>query len=192
MKTLKRYFHLATINLLMISMLFSCSNDDGNNGNNNSINGDNYVDYTVSGSTLNDSFSISDVDSDDNVSMIGSYYSEQLTGQDPIITLVMFDSQNNSEFAVVLPAQIGSWEVTAGNSNNFDVFIITPDSSGFLEPIMVTVNITELEINQNESISLALEHIKATFSGSFELTYDNDGQEVVEPHNLTGEFAYHL
>ncbi|GGH43241.1 hypothetical protein IA57_11110 [Mangrovimonas yunxiaonensis] len=194
---MKRFKHVLAI-FCALTLTFSCSSDDSdsnknpnnNNNNNNNNGGNNYADYTISGPVLNGDFSINQTNSIETVGATGTYFSAELTGDVAVIQIILFDSQNGAKFAVVLPAETGTWNWGGGDLNSNDVFIIAPDDLGILEVDQVSTTISEIQINPSGGIAQGLQSAKGTFSGTFVLTYDNNGQEETEIHTVSGEFEF--
>ncbi|WP_225037055.1 hypothetical protein [Winogradskyella sp. SM1960] len=158
--------------------LTNCSSDDNTNDQDNNY-ATSYAEFTITGPSTSGDYDFRDVSNDDEFNTIGYSYT---TDDDPDLTddeiqVYIGKSFTESHFFLVAPPEIGSLTVNYQDSYSVDIILDTLEDNFYAKE--VTVNITELEIN-NHTVT----HCKGTFSGSF---YRNNLVES-NVHQINGDF----
>lgn len=178
MRTLNKMKTIIT-SLFLITVLTSCSSDDGNDGASHPLS---YTKFSIEGPIVNKNFEFRDVSLQDDFSTIGYLYTPQ---DEPELTenqiqLNIRKSLRENSFFVVAPAETGSHSFQyTGGSNDYEIDITLASIEENFYTKNTSITITELEFSRNK-----VKRCKGTFSGSFylnDLTEDN-------VHQISGEF----
>ena len=193
MKSLRSRLILGIV--LTSAWLTSCSSDDADNPGDPPSNGSSFINYSVSGSALNDTFSIEypSEDSSGTTTVLGHVYNEDTNeGTVKVVSLIFsfFVSDNDYyDVAMFLPAQTGSFTLGEFETTSTGVITVEPtynmvlsfdpqrayynngSSSGntILTDLLsknIVVTITEYEEITNSLGIVTLGHIKGSIGAS--------------------------
>jgi hypothetical protein len=178
---MKTMFKLRNIfALLLVITLLSCSDDEDSNEQDNDYT-TSYAQFNIEGSITNGSYDFRDTSNDDEFNTLGYFYT---TADDPDLSedqiqLYIGKSFTDSNFLLVAPPEIGSHNINYQDGNDFEVGIVLDALEDNFYAKAVTINIIELEINNN-----TVKHCKGTFTGTF---YKNNLVES-NVHQISGDF----
>ncbi|WP_418639283.1 hypothetical protein [Winogradskyella sp.] len=170
--------------LLLLSLVtMSCSknNDDSNNSSQQLI----YINYSVTGNQVNDTFNIvTDNISDPSVIAVANIFPESNSQTLKKAVIVYNDINQSINASLSIPARTGLTEVLDGHTD-FDLLFGFNDLELGLEAKSISVEVLQIEHND-----IYVTSIKGSFQGIAVDKVNINGDEIEETYIVDGEFEY--
>lgn len=160
---------------MLCSLIIACSKDDDNNHEPST---EVFINYSIAGNSKNGTFNIN---GDSNNSEQNAYGSVIPNEDGNAVTLSFLDYNQLISVGIVVPAAVGTYEITDTNPYGYNIGFGFDDIS--LEASSVSIDITEIEFD-----GLSLQHIKGSFTGVAVVI----GEAMEQQHLVDGNFEYNL
>jgi len=214
---MKTNFIKIILTVIVSTMLHTCSSSDDITNDDDPQSQSNYMYYSITGSAVNHSFTISESQEieNDNITILGHVYNEGTTQVASLVFARSLPGDDFKEIYMTLPTNIGEFalgEIETGSTGNiteepiFNMKFLFGELYAFYDgdndgdndllthllSKNISLTITEYEETYNDFGILTLGHIKGSFEGqAYYKAYTGPTSEPEELlHSVTGSFEY--